>query len=969
MMRLCVVFLLASAAWADSVQVATPTTAYGYLKNYGIPRAEEIRKAEEQLAQSKIIGGLPAALGQYPFQAGLIGDIIGLEGRAVCGGSLITANKVVTAAHCWNDGIHQVWRLTVVLGSTLIFSGGTRVESSVVASHPNWNPLLARNDVAVIYLPNPVLFSNLIGPVALPTGSEIFEGFVGEPAIAVGFGITRDGASISPDQSLNHVRLNVITNSLCNIGFPLIIQPSHICTSGLGGVSTCSGDSGGPLLASRDGRPVLIGVASFVSALGCESNLPAVFARITSYLDFISSHLTFVTAALFALASFACADESRQVISGNAAYGYLANIGIPEAERIRQAEEKGEVSRIVGGVPASLGQYPYQAGLLISIIGFDGNGVCGGSLISGNRVITAAHCWFDGVNQAWRITVVLGSAFLFSGGTRVDTSVVATHPSWFPALIRNDVAVIYLPNNISPISLPSGPEINEDFAVASAASEPAVVTLVVLLSVLCPSAQVLAASLINLSCGHNASQFSEWNNKALGHNAYGYLKNIGIPEAERVYKEEHFSYLMPRIVGGDTADIAGLIVSIANLTGFGLCGGSLISANRVATAAHCWFDGIHQGTCVTVVLGSAEVFSGGTRIKSCEVYTHLGWDPVKAANDVAVIYLHSPVIFSDIPVPDDQVLSKVGLTVISNEECSPTYPQIIRPSIICTSGNVNCRFYYIPLSFTMKVLLVLTLAALVHARSVEEAPRTSAPGYIQNIAIPLAEEIEKAEATITQNRIIGLSGRGVCGGSLVSANRVITAAHCWFDGVDQAYRVEVVLGSITLFFGGTRIESRNVIMHPDYVPSLARNDVTVIYLPSSVLFTSTISPISLPSGAELLENYAGETAVASGFGWTSQNGGIGVNQVLSYVRLNVITNNVCFLAFPLFLQNSNICTSSIGNVSTCRGDSGGPLAVVRNNRPIVVGITSFGSGLGCEAGMPAAFARVTSFIDFFNQHI
>lgn len=66
---------------------------------------------------------------------------------------------------------------------------------------------------------------------------------------------------------------------------------------------------------------------------------------------------TLIAVAFFALASFACADE---VISGNTAYGYLANIGIPEAERIRQAEEKGEVSRIVGGVPASLGQYPYQ---------------------------------------------------------------------------------------------------------------------------------------------------------------------------------------------------------------------------------------------------------------------------------------------------------------------------------------------------------------------------------------------------------------------------------------------------------------------------------------------------------------------------------------------------------------------------------------------------------------------------------
>lgn len=41
----------------------------------------------------------------------------------------------------------------------------------------------------------------------------------------------------------------------------------------------------------------------------------------------------------------------------------------------------------------------------------------------------------------------------------------------------------------------------------------------------------------------------------------------------------------------------------------------------------------------------------------------------------------------------------------------------------------------------------------------------------------------------------------------------------------------------------------------------------VIYLS----FAATISTISLPSGAELLESYAGETAVASGFGVTSDS--------------------------------------------------------------------------------------------------
>lgn len=37
--------------------------------------------------------------------------------------------------------------------------------------------------------------SDIIAPVALPNESEIFEDFVGEPAIAVGFGMTADGST------------------------------------------------------------------------------------------------------------------------------------------------------------------------------------------------------------------------------------------------------------------------------------------------------------------------------------------------------------------------------------------------------------------------------------------------------------------------------------------------------------------------------------------------------------------------------------------------------------------------------------------------------------------------------------------------------------------------------------------------------------------------------------------------------
>ncbi|XP_046967831.1 brachyurin-like [Vanessa cardui] len=267
---------------------------YGYLTKYGIPEGERIQKAEEEFLRTpsaKIVGGSPAALGQFKYQAGLITDIIGINGRGVCGGSLITPNRVLTAAHCWFDGRNQAWRVTVVLDSILLFSGGTRIESTDVQLHPQWFPLLIINDIAVIRLPVNVQLSETVGTIALPTGSLSTEDFVGEAAIASGFGITRDGGGISDDQFLSHVTMDVIPNSLCSLAFPTAIRPSNICTRTIGGTSTCRGDSGGPLVVNRNDEPVLIGITSFGSAFGCEIGFPAAFVRVSSFLDFINQSL------------------------------------------------------------------------------------------------------------------------------------------------------------------------------------------------------------------------------------------------------------------------------------------------------------------------------------------------------------------------------------------------------------------------------------------------------------------------------------------------------------------------------------------------------------------------------------------------------------------------------------------------------------------------------------------------------
>lgn len=70
-----------------------PTTTLGETKGY----VEDFDPVDEELdaPTSRIVGGKYAADGQFPHQISLY-----IFGDFTCGGSIISANYVVTAAHC-----------------------------------------------------------------------------------------------------------------------------------------------------------------------------------------------------------------------------------------------------------------------------------------------------------------------------------------------------------------------------------------------------------------------------------------------------------------------------------------------------------------------------------------------------------------------------------------------------------------------------------------------------------------------------------------------------------------------------------------------------------------------------------------------------------------------------------------------------------------------------------------------------
>ena len=233
---------------------------------------------------TKIVGGTNAGKAEFPWQVGLVSRS---GTRPFCGGTLLSSDTVLTAAHCKTD----VGRFRVSLGDHDITraDGEQYVTPSQWISHPNYDGRTTNYDFAIVKLSSPVSFSSSVRPACLPSTSTNYDSVT---ATVTGWGTLSSGG-VQPNV-LQKVDVNTRSNGQCTDSStayrPGDITQAMICAAAPG-KDSCQGDSGGPLVTREAGNYYsLIGVVSW--GFGCaQSNAPGVYARVTDQLAWINSQV------------------------------------------------------------------------------------------------------------------------------------------------------------------------------------------------------------------------------------------------------------------------------------------------------------------------------------------------------------------------------------------------------------------------------------------------------------------------------------------------------------------------------------------------------------------------------------------------------------------------------------------------------------------------------------------------------
>jgi V8-like Glu-specific endopeptidase len=226
----------------------------------------------------RVVGGSPATTADAPWQ------VLVLPDGYLCGGAILDATHVVTAAHCVYDDEHQEIlapaAITVHAGITSRFAAGQHPTVTAVSVYPGYDPDMQTGDVAILTLATPFSFSTTVKAITL---TDV--GYRSEPGDGLRLSGWGSDVARAPNDTTTEPHavdnLNVAT-LYPSTGCATVYAPfddNLLLCAGQTGIDACQGDSGGPLAAQVGGIWKLAGIVT--GGAGCAwAGYPGYYVRV-----------------------------------------------------------------------------------------------------------------------------------------------------------------------------------------------------------------------------------------------------------------------------------------------------------------------------------------------------------------------------------------------------------------------------------------------------------------------------------------------------------------------------------------------------------------------------------------------------------------------------------------------------------------------------------------------------------------
>ncbi|CAB4056907.1 TMPRSS9 [Lepeophtheirus salmonis] len=357
--------------------------------------------------KERILGGRRVNEGEIPWQVMFrlrVQDLF----LSTCGGTIISNQFVLTAAHCfiYPKGVNT--STNTRLNESYIMAGSTKFNTIVQVS----NPFVFGENVMALCLPK-------VG-LSIPEGSTL---------IVSGWGVTSLHPSYKtfPYFSQTNMRTELKTLSMesekCEYSKNYPVSPnSKMCTYNPPHDS-CIGDSGSPLTMAIDGQCILVGIVSEGKDCGSDQ-YGALSVNVSHYTTWILKQI------------------KENSYTNCVKPGALLNGCTSTKERI------------LGGRRVNEGEIPWQVQFQLRKEDFS-KSACGGTIISHQFVLTAAHCFIypKGVNTSTNTRLkdsyIMAGSTKFNSGEKHTIKKLIVHPeySWNVGfLLKNDIAIVQVSN-------------------------------------------------------------------------------------------------------------------------------------------------------------------------------------------------------------------------------------------------------------------------------------------------------------------------------------------------------------------------------------------------------------------------------------------------------------------------------------------------------------------------------------------